>query len=50
MGNDKGKHINNKEAYMDRSKSTGRKVGFAAVFSDITKRGALTKKASIHTA
>ena len=30
----------NKEAYTDGSKSTGRKVG-AAVFADITKRGAL---------
>ena len=28
----------------------GRKVGFAAVFTDITRRGALPKEASIQTA
>ena len=39
----KGNHSNNKEAYTDRSKSTGRKVCFA----DITRRGALPKEASI---
>ena len=27
-----------------------KKVGFAAVFTDITKRGTLPKKTSIHTA
>ena len=32
-----GNHNNNKEAYTDESKSTGRKVGFAAVFMDITR-------------
>ena len=37
----KGNHSNNKEAYTDGSKSTGKKVGFAAVFKDITRRGAL---------
>ena len=41
---------NNKEAYTNRSKSIGRKVGFAAVFADITRRGALPGEASIHTA
>ena len=28
----------------------GKKVGFAAVFTDITRRGALPEKVSIHTA
>ena len=28
----------------------GRKIGFAAVFTDITKRGALPEESSIHTA
>ena len=46
----KGNYNNNKEAYTDESKSTGRKVGFAAVFADITIRGALPKEVSIHTA
>ena len=51
MGNDKkrkqhflkhkGNHSNFKEAYTDRSKSTRRKIHFAAVFADISKRGAL---------
>ena len=45
----KGKHSNNKEAYTDGSKSTGRKVGFAAVFMNIIKRGALPEEAFIHT-
>ena len=39
---------NTKEAYTDESKSIGRKVGFAAVFTDITTRGVLPKEASIH--
>ena len=43
-------HKNNKEAYTDRSKSTGSKVGFAAVLANITRGGALPEKASIHTA
>ena len=46
----KGKHSNNKKAYSERSKSTGRKVGFAAVFTDITKRGALPEETSIYIA
>ena len=41
---------NNEEAYTDESKSTGRKVGFAAVFMNIIKREALPEEASIHTA
>ena len=43
-------HSNNKEAYTDGSKSRGRKVSFAAVFADITRRGALPQKVPIHTA
>ena len=35
---------------MDQSKSIGMKVGFAAVFTIITKRGALPEEASILTA
>ena len=46
----KGNHSNNKEAYTERSKSTERKVGFASVFEDITRRGALPEDTSIHTA
>ena len=34
----------------DGSKSTGRKVGFVAVFADIIRRGALPEEASIYTA
>ena len=34
----KRKHGSSKEAYMDGSKSAGRKVGYAAVFTDTTKR------------
>ena len=45
----KENHSNNKETYTDRSKSTGRKVVFTAVFADITRREALPEKASIHT-
>ena len=41
----KGNHRNNKEAYTDGPKSTGRKVGFA----DITRGGALQEEASIYT-
>ena len=33
----KGNHSNFKEAYTGRSKSTGRKVGFAAVFANTEK-------------
>ena len=43
----KGNHSNNKEAYIDGSKNTGKKVGFAAVFEDITRRAALLEDASI---
>ena len=39
-----------KEVYTDGLKSTGRKVGFAVVFADITRRGALPGEASTHTA
>ena len=35
---------------MVESKSLGKKVGFAAVFMDIARRGALSEEASIHTA
>ena len=45
----KGNHSNNKEDYTDGSKSTGRKVDFAAVFTDITRREALPEEAPIHT-
>ena len=34
---------------MNGSKSTGRKVGIAAVFAGITRRGALPEEASINT-
>ena len=46
----KENHSNNKEAYIEGSKSTGRKVDFAVVFEDITRRGALPENAPIHTA
>ena len=45
----KEKHSSSKEAYTDGSKSTGRKVGYAAVFTDSTRREALPEEASIHT-
>ena len=38
------------EAYTDGSKSTGRKIGFAAEFADITRRETLPEETSIHTA
>ena len=38
-----------KEAYTDGSKSTGRKVGFAAIFADITRGEALPEVVFIHT-
>ena len=56
MGNDrerkqnKGNHSNFKRAFTDGSKSTGRIVGFAVVFVDVTRRGELPEEASIHTA
>ena len=37
----KEKHSNNKEAYTDGLKNTCRKVGFAAIFTDITRRRSL---------
>ena len=46
----KGKQSSSKEAYMDGSKSTERKVSYAAVFTDTTRGGALPEKTSIHTA
>ena len=46
----KGNRSNNKKAYTDGSKSTGRIVSFATVFADIIRRGALPEEASIHTA
>ena len=33
----KGNYSNNNEAYTDGTKSTGRKVGFAAVFENIAR-------------
>ena len=46
----KGKHGSSKEAYIDGSKSTGRKVGYAAVLTDTTRKEALPEEAFIHTA
>ena len=46
----KKKHSSTKEAYTDGSKSTGKKVGYAAIFTDTTRRGALLEEASIYTA
>ena len=40
----KEKHSNNKKSYINRSKSTERKVGFLAVFTSITRRGALPEE------
>ena len=57
MGNDserKQHFLQHKENYSNnkepRSKSTGRKVGFPAVFADITRRRSLPEEASILTA
>ena len=55
INNDKKNHFlqlkendrNIKEAYKDGSKSIGKKVGFATVFTDITKIGTLPEKTSI---
>ena len=44
------KEKNTKETYTDGSKSTTRKVCFAMVFTNITRRGAFPKDATIHTA
>ena len=46
----KEKHSSSKEAYTDRSKSTGRKIGYTAIFTASTRRGALPEVSSIHTA
>ena len=46
----KGKSFSSKEAYMDGSKSTGRKVVYAVVYTDTTKRERHPEAASIHTA
>ena len=35
---------------LDESKSTERKVGYAAVFTDTTRRGAFPEESSTHTA
>ena len=43
------KNKNIKEIYTDRSKNIRRKVSFAEVFTDITRRGALFEETSIHT-
>ena len=48
--NTKENRSNKKEAYTDRSKNTGRKVGFTAEFTGITRTVALPEEASIHTA
>ena len=40
----KEKHKNIKEAYTDGLKSIGKMVSFAAVFTDITRRGLCLKK------
>ena len=45
-----GGHNSRKEAYIDGSKSTGGNVGFAAVFTNITRRGALPEEESNYTA
>ena len=44
------KNKNTKGGYTDRSKSIGNKVGFAAAFTNITRRRTLPKDVSIHTA
>ena len=46
----KGKHGSSKKNYTDKLKSTGRKVSYAAVFTDTTRRGALPEEAFIYTA
>ena len=39
-----GKHSNSKETHTDGSKSTRRKVGYAAVFAGTTGRGVLSEE------
>ena len=46
----KKKHKNTKKAYTDGLKRIGKKVDFAAVFTNIIRRGALLAEAFIHTA
>ena len=41
---------NIKKPYTEGSKSTGRKIDYAAVFADIIRRGALPEETFIHTA
>ena len=43
----KEKHKNTREAYRQEK---GKRVCFAAVFTDITRKGVLSEEASIHTA
>ena len=50
VNNNTKRNSNNKEAYTYRSKSTGRKVDYDAVFTDFTRRGTLPGEASIHRA
>ena len=45
----KERHKNTKEAYTDWSKSMGKKVAFAMVFTDNSNWRALSEEASIHT-
>ena len=44
------KHKNTKEAYTDRSKNIDKRLSFAAVYIDVTRRGALLLEVSIQTA
>ena len=46
----KERHKNTKETYTDGLNSIGKKVDFAAEITIITRRRALSEKASIHTA
>ena len=46
----KEKYKSNKKAFTDGSKSVVRKVGFAAVITDTTRKWALPEEASIYTA
>ena len=45
----KKKLKNTKESYKDQLKSTGKKISFAAAFTDITRRGTLPEEPSIYT-
>ena len=46
----KDNHQNGKKVYTDGSKNIHKKVRFAAVFTNITRRVAFPEEASIHTA